>query len=208
MDIITPGMVMIMSAIVAIRTENKCFLFADKRKVVRVEEGYLLYDDAQKLFRLNDNLAVAVTGSFAENEAFDDPFIEENLMCLDVDSVCERIKQNWGKKLAAGERLRSRTYYAAGLNRNKETALKYVSFDSSNGEIFIGSASNDSDSVLISFPPGLEEEKTRLARELASSLTTDNGESVRDKVVAFITEISSKSRMVNSFVDFEEISRL
>ena len=207
MDIITPGMVMIMSAIVAIRTANKCLLFADKRKVVRVDEGYMLYDDAHKLFRPNKNLAVAVTGSFAKDEKFDAPFAEVDRLRLDVDSVCEQIRQSWEKKLATGERLQSRTYYAGGINRDGEIALKYISLDSSSWEIYTGSVSKDSDAILVSFPPGLENEKEELMKEITSLLTTDNGESVRNKVFAFIQELSEKSKMVNAFVESEEISK-
>lgn len=170
---------------------------SDRRCIVPVNGQFLVYDNMDKVFVINENVLLTVAGIFNDKELFIAPFVNGKDI-QNIDDACEYIHEYLIGLQAIDEFISSRSYLLGGYDKEGKLAIINITYTESDDTIYIDKRTNiDSGLLIMYLPDVLIPEKESLEKTLVG-LLKDNKDNIEKAVRLFLEIISDKSKLVGS----------
>lgn len=191
----------IASFYIGIVNNEKLLIASDRRCIVPVNGQFLIYDNIDKVFAINENVILTVAGIFNDGELFFAPFID-GADISNVDDACD-VVQDYLIGLQAIDQLpSSRSYLIGGYNKDGVLTIANVSYIDEGSTIYVDKRTDSKDGLFVMYLPGsLLHEKDSYEKELNKMLANEEY-SIDEAVTSFVNMISEKSKLVNSNVSY------
>ena len=166
-----------MSAIIAICGMNYCAFVADSRITLYDKNNTPtgVVDNAEKIFKINNNVLYGATGMFDWGETLFSPLeIFANSNGLTVNAVYSAVKEYMFGNLEVLKRNQKRTYLIGGKNSSGKFLLRVLKYDAVNNKILQEDYSpEDGVSICLALPSQAELQEERF-REMAMQAVMDS----------------------------------
>lgn len=206
MGIYLPNNVLYTNLIIGFCNSKNAMLFTDSRGIMKVDNGYLVYDNCKKLFRINNRLIIAASGKFFHDEMINEPFKDSFYSDLNIDGACELIQEYFLDMKALEKIMMERTYVLCGYDNQNNICIVYIRYNEDTDEIeeqrYYGS---DSDRIVAIYPPMLQIKGEDLNNLLSEYLIASNGTLPEREVIYFIEKLSEESVLLNNNVGYLKI---
>lgn len=187
----------IASFYVGVINNGKMLIASDKRCIIPIDGKYLVYDNTDKVYKLNENVILTVAGIFNDKELFIAPFLNGEII-TNIDDSCDIIQEYLIGLQATNVAINSRSYLLGGYDKEGNLSIINVSYEDSDNTIYVDKQSGVDNGLMIMYLPDiLLPEKESLENTLEKMLI-DSKDRIDEAVISFINMIAEKSRLVDS----------
>ena len=194
--------------LVAVCSEDGAVLCADSRMVTVDGCEAVFIDTCRRIFKVNDKFLYGTAGMFPTDAMMVEPLVGQDCGKLNVTTAIRVVEDYLLEQKAVGS-LRESMYVLAGEDREGKMCVAVVSYNEDDDTIYTDRKyCNDKDIIWMSLSPIASLDTEHWHKRLTEILSADNGAAVKDKVSAFVTELSRESMLIGGEITTREIISL